>query len=315
MSLNSQTFKYEVAFSFLHQDEGLAFGIKELIQDRFATFLYAEHQKDLVGRDGEQKFSDVFQKEARIVVILYRSEWGETPWTRVEKEAIRSRGHNTGYDFTIFVKLDNQEVPGWLPKYRLYHDYERWGVKGLASIIESKIQEAGGENRIEGLEEKTARAERRVRLDKKRQQFLRRDNAVEEAEDEFESLVGYIKEREDLIKQFKTGNSEHSRRYYTIRCKKYELRFYWQRERSLDESILHIDLLKLHVAPGFGSRPFTPKEGEYKKIQSKSYDFDFNPATETIGWSERNGEKEVVLSSKLVDFWLMRFVDEVSNSG
>ena len=33
-------FKYEVAFSFLKEDEVLALKINDLLQDRFSTFIY-----------------------------------------------------------------------------------------------------------------------------------------------------------------------------------------------------------------------------------------------------------------------------------
>jgi hypothetical protein len=89
-------FTYDVAFSFLSQDEALAIEISDLLQGRFATFVYSERQKDLAGADGEEKFSSVFLSESRIVAILFRSGWGETKWTRIEQTAIRRRGGGRG---------------------------------------------------------------------------------------------------------------------------------------------------------------------------------------------------------------------------
>lgn len=74
-------FKFDVAFSFVAKDEDLATGINDLLQDRLSTFLYSKQQEGLVGTDGEQTFSDVFGKQARVVVVLYRKEWGQTRWT------------------------------------------------------------------------------------------------------------------------------------------------------------------------------------------------------------------------------------------
>jgi hypothetical protein len=45
----SDQYKYEVAFSFLAQDEALATGLNDLLQDRLATFLYSERQKEIAG--------------------------------------------------------------------------------------------------------------------------------------------------------------------------------------------------------------------------------------------------------------------------
>src|SRR5688572_17252134 len=114
-------YQYEIAFSFLQQDEGLAFEINDLIQDRYSTFIYSQHQKELAGADGEIKFNEVFGEKARIVIVLYRESWGTTPWTRIEETAIRNRAHTEGYDFTMFVQIDPQsKMPKWLPKNRIY---------------------------------------------------------------------------------------------------------------------------------------------------------------------------------------------------
>ena len=77
----SASYKYDVAFSFLQRDEPLALQLNDLLQDRVKTFIYPERQKELAGTDGEETFGKVFGEEARLAVVLYRSEWGETKWT------------------------------------------------------------------------------------------------------------------------------------------------------------------------------------------------------------------------------------------
>ena len=74
----SDEFKYEVAFSFLQEDEQLAIEIADRIRDRVCTaiFVYSERQNELAGVDGVEKFSLVFAEESRIVLILYRQNWG-----------------------------------------------------------------------------------------------------------------------------------------------------------------------------------------------------------------------------------------------
>lgn len=120
---DDKKYEFDVAFSFTQKDEGLAFQINDLIQDRFKTFLYSEQQKKLAGADGEKIFNEVFGEKSRLVVILYRSDWGKTPWTRIEETAIKNRGHEEGYDFTTFVQLDKDvPMPKWLPKNRIYYN-------------------------------------------------------------------------------------------------------------------------------------------------------------------------------------------------
>jgi hypothetical protein len=136
--------KYDIAFSFLAQDESVAQQINDLLQERYRTFLYSERQRELAGRDGEEKFKRVFSKEARIVAVLYRPEWGNTPWTRIEQTAIRDRAYEQGYDFCFFIGMTEPvQYPDWLPKNRLLHVLKRFGIMGVAGALESRLQELG----------------------------------------------------------------------------------------------------------------------------------------------------------------------------
>jgi hypothetical protein len=77
----TQDFKYDVAFSFVAQDEGLATQLADQFEGRLRVFLYSRKQEQLAGTDGEKSFNDVFAAQSRLVVVLYRDEWGQSPWT------------------------------------------------------------------------------------------------------------------------------------------------------------------------------------------------------------------------------------------
>ena len=62
--MNKNKYKYDVAFSFLAEDEDLATQINDLIQDRVNTFLYSRKQDAIAGTDGEKTFNRVFGSEA-----------------------------------------------------------------------------------------------------------------------------------------------------------------------------------------------------------------------------------------------------------
>ena len=72
-------FEYDVAFSFLAQDEGVATELNDALSERVKTFLYSKQQEQLAGTDGEKTFNAVFAEKSRFVVILYRDTWGTTP--------------------------------------------------------------------------------------------------------------------------------------------------------------------------------------------------------------------------------------------
>ena len=76
----TEAFAYDVAFSFVAMDEGVATQLNDLLSPRLKTFIYSERQRDIAGTDGQESFSKVYGRSARIVVILFRPQWGETPW-------------------------------------------------------------------------------------------------------------------------------------------------------------------------------------------------------------------------------------------
>jgi hypothetical protein len=128
--------EYDVAFSFLHQDEQLAIDVADRIRDRVKAFIYSEQQKDLIASDGVDNFSQVFLHGARVVVILFRETWGTTKWTRVEETAIKSRHLNEGPKFLIVASLDGTH-PIWYP------DTWIWGDLFNEPLSKSRLQQTG----------------------------------------------------------------------------------------------------------------------------------------------------------------------------
>lgn len=139
------SFKYDVAISFLGTDLGLAEELASLLRDRMTVFLFTERQGDVAGSDGLETLSLVFGGEARLVVILYRTGWGESPWTRVEETAIKNRGLEVGWDFVLVMPLESEAtVPPWVPKTQIWLSYPRYGLPTAVAVLERKLEEIGG---------------------------------------------------------------------------------------------------------------------------------------------------------------------------
>ncbi len=178
----SDDFEYDVAFSFNALDEGIATQLNDLLAPRLKTFIYSERQREIAGTDGQESFSAVYGKKARLVVILYRPEWGETPWTRVERDAIKNRSLNDGWDFTTFVPtVDKPSMPPWLPKTRLYVGLERWGIDGAAAAIEARATERGANPRQESVIERADRFARASDLKTRQTRFDQSEEGVSAA--------------------------------------------------------------------------------------------------------------------------------------
>ena len=90
----SRAFKYDVAFSLLSRDAAIA----ESLADQLAPlrcFVFTAQQRELVGKDGIEAFSEVFRRDARLAVVLFRQGYGETEYTDLEVRGIRDRAMET----------------------------------------------------------------------------------------------------------------------------------------------------------------------------------------------------------------------------
>lgn len=189
-------YQYDVALSFLAQDERLATQLASVLEERHRVFLYSRKQEQLAGTDGEKTFNDVFAKQARVVVVLYRKGWGESPWTRIEETAIRNRAFEEGYDFALFAPTDDKpSVPPYVPKSRLWIGLARFGVNGAASVIDARVQELGGEPRILTLEQRAARAHSVAEFKTFREGYFRSYEGMQAAAASFQRIVDNVEAR------------------------------------------------------------------------------------------------------------------------
>jgi hypothetical protein len=182
-------YEYDVAFSFNALDETIANQLNDLLAGRLKTFIYSERQREIAGTDGQETFSEIYGKTARLVVVLYRPEWGLTPWTRVEMDAIKNRYLESGWDFTTFIPtVANPQMPLWLPKTRLYVGLERWGVAGAASVIEARATERGGQPYQETIGDRAARFSRATKLKQLQHDFQNGELGVRAASVAYEEF-------------------------------------------------------------------------------------------------------------------------------
>lgn len=298
--MNEKEFKYEVAFSFLAEDEGIAAQINDLIQDRVKTFLYSKKQEELAGTDGEETFNRVFGSEARIVFVLYRDGWGQTAWTRIEETAIRNRAFEEGYDFVIFAPVgDKVELPKWLPKNKIWVGLDRWGIEGAASIIEARIQEAGGKPRKETLEEHAARISRSIAVEKQKRAFLGSEGGVKSANSTFAELVKILTEIADKLSKNENEiqlDVETSAKKISIYCNGYTILVHWSLafSNSLSSSALYVSLFEGVLSVSGRSFSFEKPV----RLWDKEFSFDQTNAGHPA-WLEVGGAKKVHTNDQL----------------
>lgn len=307
-SINEQ-FKYEVAFSFLSRDESLAQHLNDLLQDRISTFIYPERQLEIAGKDGEVALKKAFGSESRVVVILYRNEWGTTDWTRVEQEAIRERGHHHGFDFCLIIPLENPpSKPEWFPSYNLWIGIERWGNEAAAAVIEARIQQAGGITREESLADRKARLERQIVSAEKRKAFLESEKALQPAGQEAQRVFNIL---EEMSKSLSTASfplqSERMMGGVKVVSSGFDIRTYWHQaySNSLSNSGLHVRLYQIDTNERYDLK--------YNEIRNFEFEFSLNESDQH-GWKARSRKKEFFNSSALAEFALRLLLDKVADS-
>src|SRR3989304_7071387 len=122
--------KSDVRISFLSQDEPLALELYGRLSQQLVVFVYSKKQEELAGTNGIESFRVAFRSQARLIVVLFRDGWGETPWTRFEQTAITERVVSEGWDCLFFVMLDRAATPPkWLSKTYIRFNFEEYGLE------------------------------------------------------------------------------------------------------------------------------------------------------------------------------------------
>jgi hypothetical protein len=296
-------FQYDVAFSFLSEDEAVARALEERVRDRLSTFIYSRRQGEIAGSDGEVTFRRVFGNEARTVAILFRDGWGRTPWTRIEETAIRDRAYAHGYEFTTWVTLDAKaSLPEWLPKSRLWIDFDRLGVNGAAAVLEERVRLAGGAVREETAIEAAARVERSIVAADRKEAIFRSEQGVHAARMEMQRLAEELEKGASAMSmpnmpfEFRKGRAALGEVFVVVGSGHslsvgLDIRY----ANSLDGSGLGVILWR-------GLDPYTQsiRLEEPKKVIARKYRFDLS-GSEDPGWRETEGASRFLTSAQVAD--------------
>jgi len=303
----SSEHKYDVAFSFLQQDEELAQDLVDRVRDRISVFIYSEQQKELVGSDGVDIFTRVFAAESRVVVVLYREGWGQTRWTRVEETAIKTRWFNEGFSFLLVIALDKRApTPTWLPPMMIYQGLEAYGIDGAAATIESKVQACGGKVRQETAVDRALGVSRKLKFDKRRTSWLYSSQALDDARRAAQTTLQNFKELADEINRAPEVvqiDLKEGRSVLTLYVSGITLQVGWSDgyySNSLEGSTFLARLWKGQFVQ-FPSR-------EPELLLEEEFDIDVDSEFQT-GWRERASNKRFYTPRQFADHWVKRLFE------
>ncbi|MBI3319487.1 MAG: hypothetical protein HYZ89_02740 [Candidatus Omnitrophica bacterium] len=195
--------RYDVAISFLSKDQHIARELSGHLSQNFHVFVSFNEQESLAGTDGIESFRQVFREQARLVVVLYREGWGETPLTGVEEVAIKDRCMSTkkGWDTLLFIMINEaDEPPVWLPESRIRLNLWQYGIEQAVGAIKSRIESLGGEFREEDPVDSAKRLERKMAFRENKRRLFTCDEGVQEAARQAEEVHGHIRRLVEQIR-------------------------------------------------------------------------------------------------------------------
>lgn len=244
-------FKYDIAISFLKEDEQLALNISKRIDNKFDVFVYSKRQDELAGTDGQNTFSEVFKTKSRAVLVLYRKNWGKTKWTRVEETAIKDRWFNKGHDFLLLVPIEDAPLPKWYPETRIYYDFRTFKLDGLPPVIYSHLKRNGATEKTNSLESTIQKIETSKKYEANLEKYLRSNEATEDFNDQIEKITSYAKNKvKEINENYEKVNLEltEGRNKFIIRYNNYELNFHY---RSTFKSTQKMSDIKFEIFKGY----------------------------------------------------------------
>jgi hypothetical protein len=192
MATLMSNYKYDIAISLCKEDVAFARKLVDAINPNLKIFFYENKQEELINKSGPEAFAKIFKEESRVVVILSRKEWSETFYTEIEKNAITDRFSTEGLGFLFVIPLVPKQKPIWYPETRIYADPTRFSIEQLATFIEFKVTEQGGEVKPLKFDERVAALMSKIKQKKTFIYEQKKPEAIEETRKEitiFKELV------------------------------------------------------------------------------------------------------------------------------
>ncbi len=301
--------KYDIAISFLFRDEALALQLYDQLKDEFEVFVFSKRQEELAGSDGLEEFRTAFYEGSRLVIVLYRNGWGETPWTRIERTAIEERILREGAEFLLFVVLEKDAVPPrWLPTTRIRLNFADFGFAELLGAAKHRAVLLGGLQKPKDPLAHARRVSKSISFGNERQRLFDSEEGVIAAT----GAAGEIYDELDRLAEgaADTPNLKFTAQgqgpYYVLTNGRVSVRVSWHCPViNIIEKTSRLTIWDMNgrvPLPG-KSATWWPKA---KELAESSFYPDFTPA---YGWCWRDTSGKHLPSSDVAQFIFTRFLN------
>lgn len=310
--------KYDVAISFLADDEPTASALYLELSQTLNVFFFPRKQEDLAGTDGMESMRQPFLNESRVMVVLYRDQWGKTRWTAVEETAIKEACFNGDWKRLFFIALDgSSSLPKWLPEYHVRYNWEDFGLNQAVGAIKARVLDNGGKQ-VPLTPRKRAellKAEDQYRSDKARMNFgegiAKVSKSVKELFNEIEEECGDVKSVYSNLQikcetEFREGNA---RQTCFLTDGRVGMTITWLQRyaNSLEGSGLSVQEFNggLILPSERGRRVFLEQP---RRIAESTYEPELS-RSRLYGWRRGAYSAEFISSSELAKKCVVQFID------
>jgi hypothetical protein len=248
-----RTYAHDVAFSFMQQDEPLALRFRAALAP-LSSFVYSKMQEQLAGTDGMETFRAAFRTDSRLNVVLLRSGWGTTRWTRVEETAIKDRCFDEGFDSLLVVKVDKSANLLWCSDRKIYFDIEAFPFEQAVGAIKRQADQLGSVVRPPSPIEKAQSAAMAAEYTRETRELLGSDQGVRLADasvaEIYDCIERHLAEMGAQIPRWEPAFGKNGVRTSVGRLGACSAAVSWERPYSntLSKSVLKISILDRHIA-------------------------------------------------------------------
>lgn len=136
----SNNYKYDIAISFAEQDKVVAQKLSEALQSytvNLKVYNYLEKRAQQFGVELMDNSEEVYQGQARHIIILVSKHYDTQGWASIEWKLIKAEARRRPYRYLLIVRIDETTING------LDDDivYEVWNnnAMDLANIIKQVV--------------------------------------------------------------------------------------------------------------------------------------------------------------------------------
>jgi len=145
MGSERRKFEHDVAISYAGEDRAIARQIAEALTNRGLSVFYDQFYKsDLWGKKLSKWFRSKYGKASRFVLVLISHNYSIKDWTDFEFSIAKAEESRRKSEFILPVRLDDTKIPG-LPSDKVYLDFTKDGLNGVADCLFDKVRKATGE--------------------------------------------------------------------------------------------------------------------------------------------------------------------------